>query len=120
HVTPLSRLKQGFDSPREASAETHPRHICSSSRVKAIPEPIEISEGSNETGESRVIGGGSFRTDDRMPLNGRPISSPKRDGHAQTSWEKFFPYYAGFPEAFASDVLEDLKLKPGATVLDPW
>jgi SAM-dependent methyltransferase len=88
--------------------------------VKAIPEPIEISEGSNETGESRVIGGGSFRTDDRMPLNGRPISSPKRDGHAQTSWEKFFPYYAGFPEAFASDVLEDLKLKPGATVLDPW
>jgi hypothetical protein len=69
--------------------------------VKVIPEPIEISEGSNETGESRVIGGGSFRTDDRMPLNGRPISSPKRDGHAQTSWEKFFPYYAGFPEAFA-------------------
>jgi hypothetical protein len=88
--------------------------------VKAIPEPIEISEGSNETGESRVIGGGSFRTDDRMPLNGRPISSPKRDGHAQTSWEKFFHDYAGFPEAFASDVLEDLKLKPGATVLDPW
>lgn len=55
-----------------------------------------------------------------MRLTERPISSPKRDGRAQTTWERFFPYYAGFPETFANDVLTTLNLKTGATVLDPW
>ncbi|MHC2434182.1 hypothetical protein ACVMB0_001557 [Bradyrhizobium sp. USDA 4451] len=31
-----------------------------------------------------------------MPLSGNP--TPKRDSHEQTTWEKFFPYYAGFPK----------------------
>lgn len=55
-----------------------------------------------------------------MRLTEHPISSPKRDGRAQTTWERFFPYYAGFPETFANDVLTSLHLKAGATVLDPW
>src|SRR5438045_3386194 len=55
-----------------------------------------------------------------MRLGGLPISSPKRDVRAQTRWERFFPYYAGFPASFANDMLMSLKIKPGATVLDPW
>ncbi|WFU33161.1 DNA methyltransferase [Bradyrhizobium brasilense] len=74
----------------------------------------------NEKDESRVIECSLEGSTKKMPLSGRPISSPKRDGHAQTSWERFFPYYAGFPESFANEILENLNLKPGATVLDPW
>lgn len=48
------------------------------------------------------------------------ISSPKRDRRLQTGWEGFFPYYAGYPEAFASRILATAKLDPGAVVLDPW
>lgn len=48
------------------------------------------------------------------------ISSPKRDRRLQSGWEGFFPYYAGYPEAFATRILASAKLKPGATVLDPW
>lgn len=55
-----------------------------------------------------------------MRLTELSISSPKRNGRVQTAWERFFPYYAGFPERFANDVLTSLHLKAGATVLDPW
>lgn len=48
------------------------------------------------------------------------ISSPKRNSRLQTGWEGFFPYYAGYPEAFARTLLASAKLRPGAVVLDPW
>lgn len=48
------------------------------------------------------------------------IDSPKRNSHAQTGWEGFFPYYAGFPENFARTLLESAQLPAGAVVLDPW
>jgi hypothetical protein len=48
------------------------------------------------------------------------ISTPKRDRRLQTGWEGFFPYYAGYPEAFVSRILATAALEPGATVLDPW
>lgn len=81
----------------------------------------ELKEGTNATDESRVIDvvitkGSRIEMQLTEPL----ISSPKRDVRAQTTWERFFPYYAGFPETFANDVLTSLRLRPGATVLDPW
>jgi hypothetical protein len=48
------------------------------------------------------------------------ISSPKRNGRHQTDWEGFFPYYAGYPEAFAHAILRSADLRADAVVLDPW
>jgi hypothetical protein len=48
------------------------------------------------------------------------IESPKRRLGVQTGWESFFPYYAGFPEAFARELLRSAELSQGAVVMDPW
>ncbi|MEL6324215.1 MAG: DNA methyltransferase, partial [Pseudomonadota bacterium] len=48
------------------------------------------------------------------------IVSPKRNKRLQTGWEGFFPYYAGFPELFASEILKSASLPEGAKILDPW
>lgn len=48
------------------------------------------------------------------------IVSPKRNKRLQTGWEGFFPYYAGFPELFAKEILKSAGLAEGAKVLDPW
>jgi len=48
------------------------------------------------------------------------IVSPKRNKRLQTGWEGFFPYYAGYPELFARELLQSAKLPHGAVVLDPW
>ncbi|MGO6718525.1 DNA methyltransferase [Rhizobium ruizarguesonis] len=48
------------------------------------------------------------------------IVSPKRNKNLQTGWEGFFPYYAGYPELFARELLQSAKLPRGAVVLDPW
>jgi DNA methylase len=49
-----------------------------------------------------------------------PISSPKRNHRIESGWEAFFPYYAGYPESFARQILEGSGLRQGAIVLDPW
>jgi hypothetical protein len=46
------------------------------------------------------------------------IVSPKRNKRLQTGWEGFFPYYAGYPELFARELLQSAKLPQGAVVLD--
>lgn len=48
------------------------------------------------------------------------ILSPKRSLTDSQGWSGFFPYYAGFPEAFARSILASAKLEPQAWVLDPW
>lgn len=48
------------------------------------------------------------------------IISPKRNKRLQTGWEGFFPYYAGFPQVFARELLVTVALPPDAIVLDPW
>jgi DNA modification methylase len=48
------------------------------------------------------------------------IVSPKRNKRLQTGWEGFFPYYAGYPELFARELLKSARLPHGAVVLDPW
>ena len=48
------------------------------------------------------------------------IISPKRRASAQAGWEGFFPYYAGYPESFASELLSSAGLAKHAKVLDPW
>lgn len=48
------------------------------------------------------------------------ILSPKRNKRLQTGWEGFFPYYAGFPELFARELLQSAKLTMDAVILDPW
>lgn len=48
------------------------------------------------------------------------IASPKRNPRAQTGWEGFFPYYAGYPEGFAIDLLNSAGLTKSSRVLDPW
>jgi DNA methylase len=48
------------------------------------------------------------------------ITSPKRDREGQSGWEGFFPYYAGYPARFATDVIRTAGLVPRSSVLDPW
>jgi hypothetical protein len=55
-----------------------------------------------------------------IPFERLQISSPKRTPAGQSGWDGFFPYYAGYPEAFARSLLKSAGLSRGATVLDPW
>lgn len=48
------------------------------------------------------------------------IMSPKRDKKALSDWERFFPYYAGFPTQFAMDIIRTAGLSPRSSILDPW
>ncbi len=48
------------------------------------------------------------------------IVSPKRSSKGQTGWEGFFPYYAGYPEGFARELLSSAKMPKASCVLDPW
>lgn len=56
-------------------------------------------------------------TAELVPLQ---ILSPKRNKRLQTGWEGFFPYYVGYPELFARELLQSAKLPRHAVVLDPW
>ena len=44
------------------------------------------------------------------------IPSPKRNAKLQTGWEGFFPYYAGFPESFASAILSTVGVSTDAVI----
>ncbi len=55
-----------------------------------------------------------------IPFSDLKISSPKRTAQAQSGWDGFFPYYAGYPESFARALIASSALDRGATVLDPW
>lgn len=48
------------------------------------------------------------------------IQSPKRTKSSQTGWDGFFPYYAGFPESFANEIISSANLPDGSVILDPW
>lgn len=48
------------------------------------------------------------------------IVSPKRTPKARAGWEGFFPYYAGYPEFFARELLGSAGLSKSSRVLDPW
>lgn len=48
------------------------------------------------------------------------IGSPKQKRNPQSKQNEFFPYYAGFPESFAWNIINSAKLKPDALVADPW
>jgi DNA modification methylase len=64
--------------------------------------------------ESRTFGGIS-------PF-GLQIGNPKRSVLAlkQSRGENFYPYYAGFSESFAYNLLHSLKRRKELVVLDPW
>jgi hypothetical protein len=56
----------------------------------------------------------------RKVLETLNICSPKRTSRAQTGWEGFFPYYAGYPETFARALLTSARLGADAVIFDPW
>ncbi|MGY3485699.1 hypothetical protein ACVW1C_003582 [Bradyrhizobium sp. USDA 4011] len=45
---------------------------------------------------------------------------PKRTVQTNDAWERFFPYYAGYPELFASKIISSAGLPPNSLTLDPW
>lgn len=55
-----------------------------------------------------------------MPASGLKIISPKRDRRHMTGWEGFSPYYAGYPEQFATNIIASANIAPGSKVFDPW
>lgn len=55
-----------------------------------------------------------------IDLNTLEIDNPKRTRSAQSGWEGFFPYYAGFPESFAERLIRSAKLSDTSIILDPW
>jgi DNA modification methylase len=48
------------------------------------------------------------------------IPSPKRTKKNRESWDGFFPYYAGFSEHFARELISNSALPAGSVVHDPW
>jgi hypothetical protein len=56
----------------------------------------------------------------RIDVSRLDVCSPKRTGKATAEWAGFFPYYAGFPETFATRLLKSACLDAGDHVLDPW
>ncbi|MCP1911515.1 hypothetical protein J2R96_003995 [Bradyrhizobium elkanii] len=48
------------------------------------------------------------------------IQNPKRNSRANSGWEGYFPYYAGFPESFAAAMLCSSDLPLTAKIFDPW
>jgi len=50
------------------------------------------------------------------------LSYPPRRETAvyKTAGKVFFPYYAGYSESFAKDILHSAGLEPNSVVLDPW
>lgn len=48
------------------------------------------------------------------------INSPKRRVNIPTKSKEFFPYYAGFPESFASAMIDSANLNHGSIIFDPW
>jgi hypothetical protein len=48
------------------------------------------------------------------------IPSPKRTKTTRMGWDGFFPYYAGFSEQFAQELISSSGLKPGSLIHDPW
>jgi hypothetical protein len=61
-----------------------------------------------------------FEQEARVFAGDLDITSPKRIGRADTAWGGFFPYYAGFPESFASRILSTAGLPAESLVFDPW
>jgi DNA modification methylase len=55
-----------------------------------------------------------------MNFSGLSIVNPKRKRQVQSAWDEFFPYYAGYPESFARNLLASAQMDPKAVVLDPW
>jgi hypothetical protein len=48
------------------------------------------------------------------------ITNPKRNATSRRGWQGFFPYYAGFSEQFAREIIGSAALPAGAVVWDPW
>lgn len=48
------------------------------------------------------------------------ISSPKQKIRSKSSWNEFYPYYAGFPESFARDIIQTSELGEDSLIVDPW
>jgi len=55
-----------------------------------------------------------------MSAHDLEIISPKRDKTSSTGWAGFFPYYAGYPEKFATTLLNSADLSADSVILDPW
>lgn len=53
-------------------------------------------------------------------LDSLVIGSPKRTKNSRSAWTDFFPYYAGFPEEFAKNILQSSGLPSSAVIFDPW
>lgn len=53
-----------------------------------------------------------------LALGGAELASPKLSAAERRT--SFFPYYAGFSEAFVRDVANALGIRDGSKVLDPW
>ena len=69
--------------------------------------------------QKRLTTANDSRTETASLVSG--IRNPKRSaGATDTSRAGWFRYYAGFSAAFVEDAINQLDLKPGATLLDPW
>jgi hypothetical protein len=95
---------------------SHRKPALSMTRIRALDSRVAIGQPQialgRPTANSASAGPSSF---DKLR-----IISPKRSVSPTTGWGGFFPYYAGYPEAFARAILESAALSDKAVVLDPW
>jgi hypothetical protein len=55
-----------------------------------------------------------------MNFSALSIVNPKRKKQVRSAWDEFFPYYAGYPDSFARNIISSARLDPRAVILDPW
>lgn len=91
------------------------RFLRASSRLRAMPPVICPSHcGSNSPTITNSIS--NIRVQKTLI-----IESPKLKRRIGSQWDDCFPYYAGFPESFASRIIETASLSSKkAVIFDPW
>ncbi len=67
-----------------------------------------------------IIGDATCTQRQLMNFSELSIVNPKRKRQAQTAWDEFFPYYAGYSESFARNILSSARLDARPVILDPW
>lgn len=91
-------------------------------KESCLPEGLEVDANTVPSFDKELICRGTPRVRQRFTKSFSEllILNPKRRKQAQSAWDEFFPYYAGYPDIFARSILSSARLDSKAVILDPW
>jgi len=91
-------------------------------RDVSLPQPDDVSPTRSDLDTRRTADESAAQRIDGAvstvgPIESQSIRNPKPN---ESGAAAIYRYYAGFSSGFVGDVLASLRLKEGATILDPW